>query len=322
MTKRNSNASQRNRRNTSRRYNQAGTDKLVHQICSVSDPFCSHAIGAKSPTITDVGTYHYQYTTLVPLVTGDTGWAFMTVNGGGSGSDLFTKWSVDTTNVVTMAGGSKPATPIISEDDHGDSFVRIISSGAEVYDISPATGAGGDIIIHEINNIEDIVGDDHNVSQILGNVPHIVANRRKGATWVSRRGYEGELFGKVEQTYKQRTSCIIAVSGEPSTTVASVLITVHYEVQPTFGFSSQFTSSSNKGRVSNTAQSMSNKILQASTPLVEGGKQAFSSWFKAKAKQYATKAIKASASAVGAYFGGPAGGSAVALLTDQIPELD
>lgn len=294
-------------------------------VCSVTDPFCQHAEGAKwqSPAASDAPSIPYIAKGIVPIVTGNTGSNYIvfvpTVAeyvGGGA--------KVDVEPVTYPAVGALvddgTLSTGLSSTIHGNAPMkaRIVNAGFRVWDAAPATSAGGYLLMHQID-YGDWATDTYASTVIHNTDPNMLLDRRKGGHFIAQRvNAEADQFTAVTSTPKNAettgwSNCVVVCTGEPNITVAYMEWVIHFEIVPHLG--TTLSRGTHAGRVPRpiaqavTEMAASSYGMGAASTVEDIGRTLRNkavAWIKGHLLEYAP--------ALAAAYGGPAAGAMTSML--------
>jgi hypothetical protein len=298
----------------------------------MTDPFCNEASGARwTDAVGQVATLTYQSRVLVTLGGDASGWAALTfvpeffmLNGSGN----FYIVNAITGNTITVAmpdSGDSVLAGISSAAN--SSGGRIVSAGMRWWDVAPSTSTGGVVIATEWTDYQsyfNAVGTLNGGSVNMGSASEVYDRREEGA-WVSRPSSPmAYTFNAPTDTPKwARTACTISTSGAATTNILAVEMVLNVEVQ--VAAESAFTRLVRPNPVNRSsilAAKVAGEVESQITPFVHGGKQAVKRYIHNAAARAIGYTVRAGASALGAYFGGPRGALAGYQASGTIMDVD
>jgi hypothetical protein len=200
---------------------------LIDEMCSVSDPFCKHAIGAKHPAGTSTQTVTFYSDQLYPVVTNSDGEAVVFIR---PSSDT------DVAAFPTVAGNNYTVPAAFSIGVLAPDYIstcRVVSAGVKYLPNIAATSQPGYLAGKLFMNDEDVLGVTETAIEL--SVHADFADRaNKGFTYVFPSADEHEFKPvKVSGANNESSNGILGfyVNSVPSSTVGFVRIVVHYECE-------------------------------------------------------------------------------------------
>lgn len=209
-------------------------NSLVPVVCSITDPFCPEAAGAKWPDGTIYKTVPYQNRFTISGTTGATGSAVVWLSPG-----LYYNYATNSPAASTVTwpnafsiGGATPT---------GWQYGRIVSAGCKVMPTVSMTNSSGYFVCNEIT--EYAAGGASSTIGAMSDVQIMTQPMNQGEfVWISRAGPQGHVFrapgGNTEfgTSSGDRTALMIQLVGGPASTAAfTVEVIVNWE----FTFSAQ-----------------------------------------------------------------------------------
>jgi hypothetical protein len=321
---------QRKKNNSRNRRGQPGVNvaDLERQICSVTDPFCPHARGAKYNTSGNPQTLTVQYRKVITITTGDTGWAFFSMDGGANVADCYYSDVVDssTTYAVLQPNAGVGTLPTEGSDS---TYYRVVTSGFRFWDTAPRTATGGVVITLDVPNLVDFIGDSFVVGDILPNSRTNVADRRAGCGWFSSQTNRAYPFiTETTSATGVRSGAIVAISGAASSVVGQIEIVYNVEYQPVFGSSNLAAPATAHGRIARPVQEMVDQFATNVNPHIDGGsRKSASETILSRVKKFVRNAIPFASAGVGFMQGGLPGAIAGfaagdRLMLENVQEID
>lgn len=300
-------AGKKSGRVTTIKKNPQSVKNAVSAICSISDPFCIHAYGAKGLSGSSARTLAYQWHSRRTLTTDATG----------SAAVLYAPGYVAVSFPATVAAGiATYTTSHIDAPSLSATTYRIVSWGLKIRRIcAPLSSAGmlrvrGFATTHG-SYLETIPTATYNcdVSE------DIALQDAKEVCIVGRRIDQTHGFMRMPTDTNQTTQieywrapgwcCYqIAIEGGPvSVATLDIEIFINYEVA--------FEDTSSMGLLTTTAPPPNPVASAAADVVYNAGKGIFSTGLAAASRWIENKA----AMAIGSYFGGPAGAMAMRAIT-------
>lgn len=299
-----------------------GVAQATNYICSVTDPFCKHAEGAKSPFGSRQQTVSYTIKGFVDLTTPASGLVsilFRPVCG--QFGFLFDTPATATWTAAASYANDSGAHPSFVEQ------ARLVSGGIRWWDTIPATSGGGSVAVVPIPDDNELLDGAAHSWASLQNSPDVeLTNIRDQGAYVFRMVDvpKAQEFTDINNTGATQNNgyeaVLLNVTGPASTKVLIVEWCLHFEGVI------DVTQSLRAGRVQRpislglSAQSVSR------SGYFFGNEHVVSEKLKMQAKALALRLLKAGAKKAGqaalTYAFGPAAGVSSGLLMDQIPEVD
>jgi hypothetical protein len=300
-------------------------EKATSYFCSVTDPFCKHANGAKSPYGSRQQTVSYTIRGVVDLTTPASGLVSILFRpvcgllGYQFDTPATTDWTVPAS--YTQSSGAHP------------NFIeqtRVVSAGIRWWNTIPATQGGGTVVVVPIPDDNDIVGFGGSIPwSSLHNSPGVeITDIREAGSYVFQQVDvpKAQEFTDVTSSGAPQNngyeSVLLNCTGPASTRVLFVEWCLHFE------------------GVIDVAQSLAGGRIERPIPLGIQAQQNFKGGYfegqlsrvsmqiknfaRKHAKQTAIYGAKKLGTAALTYAFGPAGaaaGEGIGLLTD-IPEVD
>jgi len=309
----------RNRMKPRQRNANSSMPAVEEYLCSVTDPFCDHAQGAVSPYGTKQYTMPFTVRSFSTIGTGAGGQANVVFQPGMREFNFHAD-TVAVASTFTAAAGyntSSGALPTFLSQG------RVISAGVRWWNILAATAAGGSVTVVP-------VPDD---SELLDGAAHSWAslNNTPGAVTTSLRADGAYIFKRVDVPLSYEFTDITSGSGAPAdngwdavllniTGPAStnvLIIEWYLRCEGVF----DATQSQNAGSVRPPRPYAINFQQFAPAGFMSMNKDRIRAYFQQKAKEYFLKYGKKLAITAGNYVL-PGAGSAIGMLTDNIPNVD
>lgn len=308
------------------------SDKLVHDVCGLTDPFCIHADGARwSDDVGQTATITYQSRSIITVSSDANGRAALYIdpayalNAAAPGA-VYRQLTL--AGVVATAGNpvtipdSTLANLLASDVTTG---ARLISAGATWWDVVPATGAGGRVIASEITNFKAYSNMSSGTFGVNNAVlsPNVqVSDRRQPNSWICRpsnpMAYNFLNSQDSDDLYQEiRTALILAVSGPASTPLIEIELVMNFEFTVTVESVYSRLATPHPTSASNRlAAKTAGKLESAMQPFIEGGKASVGRYITNLAKSAANAAMRAAGAYVGGMIAGPVGAGAGYAIMD------
>jgi hypothetical protein len=138
-------------------FQKTALDKGVRLLCSLTDPFCPAAKGARLPTGGASRTFAYQSRTLIGCtLTAATNECFVFCPSTATPSYFHaaTTSAPNVTSFTALINGDSLNTTVVA----GASAGRLVSAGVKWFSILPSTTAGGAMIVTETDNAQAMAG--------------------------------------------------------------------------------------------------------------------------------------------------------------------
>jgi hypothetical protein len=278
------------------------------QICSVTDPFCSHARGAKYNTSGNPQTLTYQCRQIITVTTGASGWAFFAVDGGAHPGDVYYQEAAATAQVTVVPPDSGIGSFFTEGGD--PVYFRVVSSGFRIWDVAPRTAAGGVIVATDIPDYENYTSDLFDLGTIPPNSRTNVADRRVGCGWTSNQTNRAYPFisataGGANTT---RSGCLVAISGDASSVVAQIELVFNYEYMPQMGATNFVAPATSHGRIARPVQELVDEYATNVNPHFDGStRKAASQTILDRVNSFVRRALPLASAGLGFLEGGPVG---------------
>jgi hypothetical protein len=294
---------------------------VVHRICSIYDPFCAHAAGARYPSQFSANTLTYQSRSII------------TATSSGAGN-LFFAWSPDVNlnNYMAFAGAPGGATPASLTAADATNFaawsalcrnMRIVSAGLRYIPSMASTVAPS---IMQVGNIPDITTmlnqtmnyndlytffSDMEIVSAADPYIYVLAPRSENA------------FDLISQSSASSTTrsgnwnCfVLAISAGAASANYNFELIVNYEAEPLGRPGLAINATQAPELASSSPQS---KLVRAASDTLRSGINGFfQGTVQAFGKYVRRAAFNAAASAVGGALGGPKGAAMGPLLMNAI----
>lgn len=222
----------RAKRTRPQRSKMGGNHALHEAVCSVYDPFCPGAIGAKLPDKSTANTLTFHTKSIASINTNALGNAFIWV-----GPD-----PVLCVNVGTVdAGGVVTAYSSLSNDffttivnTGGASQWRVVSYGCRYYTTAPWTTATGLLVTSEVSGNYSTVSLPNITTMTMGSVAKSMPVRDANVQFTGRaRGIESEDFEQTSGADLGFTTFTMGFSGCAVSSVVGYLeVVINYEWIP------------------------------------------------------------------------------------------
>jgi hypothetical protein len=263
------------------------TAKLAHQVCALTDPFCTHAEGAKWPSESSGPTVTYSATRRGYLSSGTQGWGYV----------LFcpSQWSTftlqtyaATTDFPVVAAPSAELTAELTAVVGNSESVRLVSAGITVWDVAAATANGGSLISSCFAGTAP-VGTTYSNGTPTG-TDRYYGDRRAGMSWTSRpvkstsRNFQDCATSYVAQEDWQ--SILIQANGTASSILCEFQVICHYEItlKPITGIPSTIATKAPSTKGERLAADLAVRLQDAASPVVKGGTEMMARYIEGKAK--------------------------------------
>jgi len=205
--------------------------QLAEDTCAVTDPFCGMARGAKWVSGSSSNTVGFQVRGTFKVTSGAGGVgaaAFFPC----TNSKFYTTSALTGTSMNTAALGT--GNTAFDNVLASISEARVVSAGLTWWDISPATSAGGTVIINEYPNFNSIEATAITVTDLYSGTNSTAVDRRKAGSWISRpsndTAYNYAVVGTDgEGGENNRTGVIIAATGAATTSLIECEYCINYE---------------------------------------------------------------------------------------------
>lgn len=295
---------------------QAPNPNLVHEICSLTDPFCPAAWGGKYPDGATSRSISWTAESIITLTTNATGAAALII---------IPQWAYDvaspTTITGTVASGNVPASRMVFP---AAARTRLVSVGVEINSVVAPLSASGTVYLRTFSpqnyqsmqtvDLATVMADTHYEQPLNGtrNLHFVPA----------RLGTEALLFGDGSVLSSITTmesvgfQCgTIAVIGAPATTpVLTLRVVYHWEYVPADGDTNySFTTPTPRPNV-DVIQTSNNIFRRVGNYIGAGIEKAIHS---EAARMVAGGAVRLAGAAIGARLGGPSGASTGYAIADR-----
>lgn len=306
-------------------------NKLVHAICAITDPFCHGAEGSKYPDSASIKTLTWDSEYYGTASTDATGRAAIIIGADpASQYSIVSTWSGATMTIATSTAPSTAPSWSAWSGVTGVSY-RVVSLGVELRCISSAMTNQGSIGIAVLpSTVADMttIGIDLDSMNFASNV-RVSANSGQSLAAIS---YNDGITSKVMKatsaapvnrvtSYGNDTMFAYIVGGPASTAAIQVRIVAHYELA--FSSSTVFNTLATPSALENgTVQTGSNFVKKALDQVVVGGAKEVERRVHNTATHFGGMLVRMGASAIGGYFGGPAGAIAAGGAAGMIMDVD
>lgn len=223
----------KSRRKQPRRNTGGYNAKLVEDLCSVSDPFCEHAYGAKAPDPTRAPTVGYTLKAAGTLVT----------SASAPIDYFFVRASRSSLNYIEIGTGLDtdfPATSSLTESvgSHPDFIekTRVVSAGVRLWPVYAMTAVQGLLSVIPINDDKALFDNAvHTLSDLQSTQGSSIGPMKEMQFNLSPLENEASFFqststsGSVAAIEQDWSSVLIALTGTASTEFMAYEIVIHYE---------------------------------------------------------------------------------------------
>jgi len=303
--------------------------KIANQICSITDPFCGAATGAKYPDSASIRTLAWDAEYYATMSTDATGRAAMIIGSNpNSGYSTVATWTGATMAMLTTTAPTQ--LPGWTTFASAGVNWRVVSMGVELRSIASAMTNQGSLGVAVIPSNPTIVGlagvdlDSTNFAQntrVSANSGTPLAAISYGDGVVSKTMKEN-VAGGVNFAGSHGNDILVAyITGGPASSAAiQARIVIHYELA--FANSSVFNTIATPSAVENNkVQTGSGFVKKALDQVVVGGVKEVERRVMNTAQIFGRSLFSAGMQAIGGYIGGPmgsmAGGQAAHMIMDQ-----
>ncbi len=305
--RRNTNVSRSNRRKKGK-INGASITEFSHLACSITDPFCPAAFGARRPEGSNTQTITFHRDIVLPITTNVDGQAVIYVR---------PSHDEDSVAIPTITSGTAAAVSAMSNG--GSSFpsfvshVRVVSAGFKVWGVAAHSAAGGLVTLNHYRNDEDIMdGATKAVANFDVNSDYVGDYKEQFLytfPYPDTDEFEAKAVSGAVNTAPQGLA-VVNITGPASTTTNYIRILIHYEAE-VFEISSSFQT---VPRPIKPNYPLLQYLREHATSGVHAVSESeFGKTVKSYASQWAAQKLLVAAST---YVAGPTGGAAVGLLTN------
>nr|WRQ65305.1 hypothetical protein [Tolivirales sp.] len=308
---RNGNRSKRSR--VARRSPTAINPAIYHQLCSITDPFCAAAKGARWPDSNASPTIAVTLQGIVPLITDTNGNA--AVSFGPNPITGYQTFTVNNTsgNLTAADNGSYNG----YDQFPGVSEYRLVSGGVQIFSTASLQTSSGMLRAIEVPSVESQIFEDLNAYSYDYTRSHDKPVREFGSLFQylrpgSTESRNFEQFVPSTSTQDWTTALLTVTGGQPETTVALVYYVFHYEYK--FGKASVFNKMAARPPGENTVLTqLSNYVSKEAGGIIEGYQKQVEEKIKDTATTYLKQTIKAGTMALPGILQTPAN-----MLVDQL----
>jgi len=288
------------------------SSNLARAVCSLADPFCPAAYGAKYPDSASTKTLAWTMETYAPLFT----------DANGLGATIISPDPAEGFRTATIVGSSVTAISAASAYPGYSNFsavpgiqYRIVSMGVHAVSTLAAMNNSGTLGILNVPASSGTVGATVNIgsTQYSAN-SRVPMNSPGGMTSVPRNdGQSARLFTYSDPQASPYVRAagwdipIVYVAGGPAnSTVGQIRVVIHYEF--TFASGTVFNQAATPAAQENDALTSGyNFVMRRLTPVIKGGTEQVERLTMAAANSFGQTAFRAGATALGGFFGGPSG---------------
>lgn len=289
----------------------SGIPSVVKAVCSITDPFCTAAVGSKYP---DSGSSR-------TLAMQARGFTLLTTDSSGRAAAVFTPTPANGYGkAATFSGATNTVATWGSMNDYagptsiGTSFNwRVVSLGVRATSILPATSNSGSVGVINIpaGDVLPSVAIDLDSMAYASNL-RVPCNDPAGITAVARNdGVASKLYRDEGVTSSSTTFyslgnevLVVYVVGGPATTAAvNIQYVVNYEL--TFDLSSVMNRVATPAALENTlVQTAANAVYSSVQPAVRGGMDLLTRMFHARATTFLSRLTRGVVPALANYAAG------------------
>jgi hypothetical protein len=195
--------------------------QAIETVCSVTDPFCPHADGAKWIETQGAASFGLGLRQRVSISTNSNGKGALVF--APSSDDMFANSVTVSTNTITFAaltGGSSVLDAMVTAGYVDE--VRVVSAGCFWYDTLAATAEGGYVLATEYDDYSPLIGTTYNCGTFGQGNRDYSDNLRKQGAWISRptkdSAYEfSPLTSAGTGGTNDRTCLVLTIAGPDST---------------------------------------------------------------------------------------------------------
>jgi hypothetical protein len=289
---------------------------LVRDICAVTDPFCSHAVGAKSPHGSKVVTVPIRMKGIIQ----------MTTSAGGEATMIFSP-RVAVHTYYSAAAGAVPAVSAFDQSTGAfPSFVseaRVVSSGIRWWNVLPATAGGGSVVAFPLTDTDTILTDGASTAEMTNITGSHISDIREPGEFtfspveVTSRDFIVPSTGAIGTTSNSGWDSVgLTITAGASSVALNVEYVIHYECTIDSVSGNSLGQPSPARPVLIAAQELMNSIAVRT-----GTRETIHRMIKDKAYGVAKRLLSSGASAAANYLL-PGSGYAVQALTNGVPDID
>jgi hypothetical protein len=204
---------------------------FVNELCSLVNPFCDAANGARWPISGGIGSVTFQVREVITLTSGAGGYAGLVYFPGAGGEYRDTDATVATTMTIPA---SLPDGEAVYKALHvaGIADFRVINAGCRWWDIAASSAVGGTVIATELSSIDNVLGDAIDMTSMSYGVATMALDRRVPGIWVGKRNRITNLMSPAASAGNadgNMSGLMLSVSGPASSAILQVEIVMNIE---------------------------------------------------------------------------------------------